>query len=1068
MNARFPTPVALPAPKTRTAGAASRTPCRYPSTGDKCARAVLALLVALATLTGGQVLGQQSVVDHYRTRDGLPNSLVKFSFQDESGFVWLATDGGLVRFDGVNFETFTTANGLHSNYVKSIFANSRGRLFVVTDLGISEVIRTTTETKITSIVRGSSAVQDSLLFYPKKMIEDRAGNLWVSDARGLMRLSAAGQRRYTLPAHSWPNSFVRSYSLIEDDLGHLIAISERGCVFYLETNEDRFVELKTPVDFVQSNTALLRADGSIWVGGAYGIHSFEFTADHQVSDWTLVTDHDGIMDIADLGDGRLVAGTSGSGLLVLSQDETGWNARPSDSQNLEVVHDVALDSEGNWFAATDDGLAIVRRSYFTSAIDFKSTAIQSTATGQRGEVFGIHETNFVRLTRNGTGSPHRTMFVTDEVLTALATDGVTHWAGSANGTVYRYRSDVLTSFRLDSRQAIASMAVDGNGDLWINHFNATEVARIAADGTVDYYGPEDGIASTVNAVRYLRGDIFATGTGTSYLFQYNPAKDRFDDLSQPLAFETITDISINDVDIDHDGNLWLGSSEGLLEYKSGSTTKLHASHALASEDIRALAHDRFGHTWIGTGRGLYRYTAGQISQFNHDPGIGNLTINFRSIAIDSEQRVWVGHYAGISYWSRRPGETHVTPRPVLRALSVDDVLVDASNGEIDVSYGSFVEADLVALSFPGHNILYQTRMSRSPGEWSKSESEAHIHFPSATSGTHLVQIRAQQDGHLWSAPTDIRISVALPWYRAWWVVALFLAASIALIVLMWVGQDRIRTMQLRTQNQKLERLVTKRTKELIDQKTTIEETNRELKRVLERNHEFLGIAAHDLRNPLTSLIGFSELLIDSIDEMRSDDFVEKGAEVLPIIHRAATTMQGVIQDLLDAQLVERSDGNLKMVDTDFVQMTRSVVDMNAVASRRKGITLTFVPHGVYRATVDRRSMQRVLDNLISNAVKYSPGGSEVTIRIMHTGHSLRFSVLDEGPGLTDEDKSKVFGKLQRLSARPTGGETSTGLGLYIASSVVEMHGGTIGVDSVSGHGAEFWLEIPAQQALAAA
>jgi signal transduction histidine kinase/sugar lactone lactonase YvrE len=1035
---------------------------------DRCARTVLALLVALATLTGGQVLAQQSVVDHYRTKDGLPNSLVKFSVQDASGFVWLATDGGLVRFDGVNFETFTTANGLHSNSVKSIFANSRGRLFVITDLGISEVIRTTTGTTFTSLARASSAVQDSLLFYPKKMIEDRAGNLWVSDARGLMRLSAAGQRRYTLPPHSWPDSFVRSYSLIEDDLGQLIAISERGCVFFLDTNDDRFVELMTPVDFVQSNTALLRADGSIWVGGAYGIHSFQITDKHQVADWTLVTKDDDIMDIVDLGDGRLVAGTSGNGLLVLSQDETGWNARSFASEKIEVVHDVALDSDGNLFAATDDGLAIVRPSYFTSVIDFKSTAIQSTAAGQRDEVFGIHETNYVRLTRNRTGSIGRTMFVTDEVLTALATDGVTHWAGSANGTVYRYRSDVLSSFRLDSRQAVASMAIDGNGDVWINHFKATDVARVATDGTVRYYGPEHGISSTVNAVRYLQEDIYATGSGSSFLFRYNEAEDRFEDISQPLTFETRTDITVNDVDIDHDGNLWLGSSDGLLAVRSGSVSKLPGSHALASEEVRALAHDRFGHTWIGTGRGLYRYTAGQISQFNDDPGIGNPTINFRSIAVDSEQRVWVGHYAGISYWSRRPGETTVTPRPVLLGVSVDGDLVDASNNQISVSHGSLVEADLVALSFPGRNILYQTRVGSSPGAWSTPRPEAHIHFSNAMSGEHLVQVRAQQDGYLWSAPTEIRFSVALPWYREWWAVGLFLAASIALIVLMWVGQDRIRTMQLRTQNQKLERLVTKRTKELHDQKTMIEATNLELKKVLERNHEFLGIAAHDLRNPLTSLIGFSELLLDSIDKMRPADFVEKGAEVLPIIHRAATTMQGVIQDLLDAQLVERADGNLRVEDIDFVQMTRSVVDMNAVASRRKGITLTFLPQGVYRAAADRRGMQRVLDNLISNAVKYSPGGSEVTIRLEHTGHSLRISVSDEGPGLTEEDKSKVFGKLQRLSARPTGGETSTGLGLYIASSVVEMHGGTIGVDSVPGQGAEFWLEIPAQQALAAA
>ncbi|MEZ4701192.1 MAG: HAMP domain-containing sensor histidine kinase, partial [Rhodothermales bacterium] len=337
-----------------------------------------------------------------------------------------------------------------------------------------------------------------------------------------------------------------------------------------------------------------------------------------------------------------------------------------------------------------------------------------------------------------------------------------------------------------------------------------------------------------------------------------------------------------------------------------------------------------------------------------------------------------------------------------------------------------------------------------------------------------------------------RITVRPPWYRTGWAYALWIRAG----GVMLAGGVRfgvhLQTRRLAARNRMLGRLVDEQTAEINAQKRSLEEvvvsleaayeevqtvnenllnTNHaleertdQLHQALEANKEILGITAHDLKNPLGGIIGLAEMILE---DARADASLayESVEDNLPLLKDEAERVLQIIKDLLDRHR-EGEELQLRKARVDLGGIITSVVRWNTKQAVDKGISLHADIEEPILVEVDEVSIQRVLDNYVSNAIKYSPPQRNVWIEIARGAASdtppvIRVSVRDEGPGLTEEDKQKVFGKMQRLSAKPTRGEHSTGLGLYIVKQLVEAHGGRVGVESEPGKGATFWFSLPA-------
>lgn len=244
--------------------------------------------------------------------------------------------------------------------------------------------------------------------------------------------------------------------------------------------------------------------------------------------------------------------------------------------------------------------------------------------------------------------------------------------------------------------------------------------------------------------------------------------------------------------------------------------------------------------------------------------------------------------------------------------------------------------------------------------------------------------------------------------------------------------------------------------ELDAKKQEAEHQNEELRRLDLIKNRFLGTVAHDLRNPIASIRMSAELLADPSASLN----LEERRAFLHDINRQARYMVELIDDLLDVTKIESGRLDLQLETIRVDEFLEDTVRRHANLAARKGTTVMLMSHSNGRVHADPIRLRQVLDNLISNAVKFSPAGSSIEVRQQCRRDSWKVEVKDEGPGLTEADRRALFEYFATLSAKPTGGENSTGLGMAITRRVVEAHGGEIGVDSPPGAGSTFWFTIP--------
>lgn len=1018
-----------------------------------------ALLCAAAGLSA-----QRYSFRHYGQEEGLTNTVSQCLLQDRAGFIWVGTQNGLFRFDGVRFEGFFRTDGLPSSRIEALHEDSGGALWVGTRGGLARRVGHRFQTiaapgrfeilgrsSIVSSPQGTVYVgtSEGLLIgrrapgrteyqwrfesqgAPREPISalhlDPAGRLWLATGRRLYQFHEGRSRPVSaeagLPEDRWD-------AILTDQQGHLWIRSARRLLMR-PRGRTQFLPMDAGLPGNTSIASLhLDADGTLFVPTDLGL-AYRGRRGWERIDSSRGLAADSLCCLLRDHEGSLWIGLHGAGLarwLGYRQWES-WT--PAEGLSNVNIWDIHRDQSGTLWAGSDFGLNSLPPGqptwrHWTQKEGLAGNKVRALAGSFDGSVWagsdpgGVTRLDLRRgvLYRYGAASGlgnDRVMGLVEDAqrrLWVCTRDGVYRSAGS--GAAMRFEKQALPGS--DGNERFYDVELGGGGRLWA--------------------------AGSLGLLRYAGGQWTRFTTRDGLLSNY-----------------------VGHLAESPDGALWVGYREAVgisrLRFDGKRVEARHYSRndGLRSDQAVFVGVDARGRIWVGSDNGVDVYDGSGWRHYGRGEGLIWNDCNGNAFHADADGSVWIGTSGGLSHF--RPPEKEGPPRPApvrVSRVSFGARVVDTdSNPEVPYHERSF-QAAFTAITFlnPGE-VSFRYRLWPLDRNWLET-SQREVHYPSLPAGWYVFEVLARTaEGTSVGEPARVRFTVLPPWWQSWWVRVLA-AAAISLIA--WQAW-RWRPRRLLAERARLEAAVEERTRELAAEKALVESQKRDIEGLLEQTRqasrlksEFLANVSHEIRTPMNGILGMHALVLGTeLDEVQR--------EYLETAHRSAECLLSLLNDILDLSKIEAGRLELDRVDFHVSELVRSVIRSLTGHARRKGLELTseVLPEVPATLAGDPTRLRQVLLNLSDNAVKFTHAGG-VGIRVSVESASpeevaLHFAVSDTGIGIPADKQAVIFEDFRQADGSTTRKYGGTGLGLSICKRLVELMGGRIWVESEPGRGSTF-------------
>ena len=990
--------------------------------------------------------------------NGLPQNTVYKLLQSRQGYLWIATQEGVARFDGIRFTVFNrrTVPGFPSNTVTTMLEDRTGRVWFGSNAGLAYFSGRTIHL-LPGILTGRVI---------RSMIEDADSSLIVGTTRGAYVVEGDSARPLSLPlyANDWD---VRA--LLRHSDGSLWIGTEQNGLFRWDGRSMEHYSSESGLGGVSVSTLFQDISGNLWVGmsgaGLRVLRDGRFTAiplaqaRHPVTVNTLLPDTSG---------GMLVG--SSAGLIQVSIDAAGISATPFNTDHggpVWTVTSLLFDREGSlWIGTFGRGLHQFAGSSFASSTPFSevddsfvfcvfedSRGRIWVGTDDRGAIVWSPSEGTKRITDRH-GLPDNSVF------TIYEDSRGTIWMGTTGGGLVEYRDRVRRVFTTENgmpNNQIRALREDREGFLWIG--TRSGLCRMK-DGLIENFTAAQGLTSLfVHTLLMDRaGHMWAGTLGGGAL--------RFDE-AQFTPFTTSNGMPSNDVRAiheDEDGTLWFGTEGGgLVRLRGAELRTITTEQGLSDDAIFSIQEDGLDHFWFSSNHGLSRVSRRDLrglldgdlphlntTSYGRPNGMRDEECNAGQPAAlrDRRDHLWYPTIRGVVVI--HPGQLMSISQPPL--IVIESVVGDGRSIPPDRSVHLPPGTNEVEIQYTGLSYLapeaveFRYRLEGLQNDWVLAGTRRTAFYTNLDPGEYVFRVTARNADGLWNERgLSVPLVVHARFYQTRW----FAIVAVVLLLAAVSVVSSVRVRRLQARRDLLEREVRDRTAELENQMAVARDAN-------EFKSQLLDLAAHDLKSPLISIRGFAQLLRT---ELGTADATRDSLEA---IQRLSQSMLSLINELLDVSSIEQGRLQLVRRQVDLSTVASSVAELHRNTAQRKQQRLVVTPAapGTCLVLADVGRLQTCVENLVTNALKYAPASSTIEVRVEKFGAEARVSVLDEGPGLTEDDHRKVFGRFQRLSARPTGGEPSTGLGLSIVKQIVELHGGRVNVETRATGGCMFFIDLP--------
>lgn len=1061
--------------------------------------------------------------EHLTMRDGLSQSTVMSILQDSKGFLWLATESGLDRYDGYSIREYRrergNEHGLVNDYVWKIAEDAQGDLWLATYGG--GVARWDRRNDRFQQFRHDPNDPDSLASDAMRtLLIDSNGRVWAANERhGLDVLDPqTGRVRHYRSDPNNPRSLISDavFALYSDRAGRLWVGTDRGLTRYEPRTDDFANDIAAGGALDGARVRALHEDhtGALWIGTFdSGLRRLDprtgaVTAFRQDKNDPRSLSNDRVRAIMQDDAQRLWVATSDELNLFdyTSQTFVRYGREIDNPHSLrdDDVMSLYQDRGGVLWVGTRAGGASHwspkswTLGHYRSEL-ISNTAVNAFADDGAGTVWvgtsdGLVEIDASeRSERRYTTATKAPLRLTDNSVMALLNDrDGALWIGTMTGGLQRFdpQRTSARSYRYDATDP-ASLPADGvmclhadrAGDVWVGTFGGG-IARIQrGTGKLTRY-PHGADANSLSSPRASaiaedqRGNLWIGTIGgglnlldrrTGQFYHYRP-NDR--DAS------SLSDDTIYAVHVDAEGTVWVGTAGGGLDRVIGGSDQPEAvrfeSDArlanMPSKVVYGIESDHQGALWLSTNNGLVRLDpSSESARLVREPhGLQADEFNFNAHYRGRDGTLYFGGNGGFNAFLPDTATPNVAPpRLALTSVAVLNKqlpfsqLPGATRALALKHDDKLVTFEFAALDFvsPAHN-RYRYRLEGFDPGWVDAGPVHRATYANLGAGEYVFRVRATNADGVWNSE-DLTIPVHVA--AAPWntLTARLFYAAVGLFILGYVWRlQRLRRERERNYSRELEQMVQVRTHEL-------EERNRQLQVLSRAKSDFVARMNHELRTPMNGVLGMSELLLDTRLDAVQRRFVEG-------IHRSADSLLAIVDDVLDFSKLEAGRLQLAEVDCDLVELVEQTAEMLAARAADKKIELLCEspPRTLPRVRADVVRLRQVLVNLGGNAVKFTERG-EVILRVTSPEIEgdrmrVRLEVADTGIGIEPQNQSRIFEEFVQEDVSTTRRYGGTGLGLAIARQLVELMGGRLSVVSVPGEGSTFSVDLTLQLAEPAA